>query len=129
MKKLLASLILLVCLTSPAWSATSTATMTWQQVLPSPITVFGGWEIHMADSAAGTYTLLVSIPYTAPQTTYTATQNITVPDGVSTTRYFKMRAFNKSGKQSAFTAPMSATVDFEAAPSVPITFTITISTP
>jgi hypothetical protein len=131
MKKILAVLLVLglILTASQVYAASATATATWQQTLPSPATVFGGWEIHMGDSATGTYTLLVNIPYVSTQTTYTTTQTITVPDGVATTKYFKILAWNKSGKKSAFSAPVAATVDFEAAPSVPITFTITIGTP
>jgi hypothetical protein len=129
MKRLLAALLLLVLLTGTSYAATSTGTFTFSQVLPSPVTVFGGWEIHVADAQTGTYTLFATVPYVSTQSIYTVTQPLTVPDGVHTTKWFKLLAYNKSGKKSAFTAPISASVDLESAPAIPVVVTITITTP
>jgi hypothetical protein len=129
MKKILAALLVLgfILTASQTFAASATATATWQQTLPSPVSVFGGWEVWVSDTQNGTYTLLATVPYVSTQTTYTTNQTITVSDGIATTKWFKMLAYNKSGKKSGFTPSVSATIDLEAAPSVPITLTITIT--
>lgn len=101
-----------------------TLTLGWGQVLPSPNDL-AGWELYIANSVGGSATLFATIPYTTTQTEYTTTQTVTVPDGTTSTRCFKILAFDTSGNKSGFSNEPCISLDF-ASPNVPITLRITV---
>lgn len=115
----------LVCV-SPIISEAGNKTLNfaWQQTLPSPNDM-SGWELYIANTAGGTATLFATIPYVSSASEYTTTQTITVPDGTTSTRYFKILAFDSSGNKSGFSNEVAVSLDF-APPNVPITLRVTV---
>ena len=77
---------------------------TWTQEIPD-VSVFGGWEIYMANSERGTYSLVVKVPFTEVSELYTYTKIIQVPENTNAKRWFKMKAYNKDGKLSPWSNP------------------------
>jgi len=74
-------------------------TATWTQEIPDQ-TVFGGWEIFMANSEKGTYSLVVKIPFTNRKDWYSYSASVEVPTNTNAKRWFKIRAYNKNGDKS-----------------------------
>lgn len=74
-------------------------TATWTQEIPD-VSVFGGWEIYIANSEKGTYSLVVKVPFTEVSEVYSYTQVIQVPENTNSKRWFKMKAYDKDGKKS-----------------------------
>ena len=123
MKKLLGIIgiiILCVCV----FGAEKTLHFTWEQTIT---TDFAGWKLYKSETAGGPYDYFTTIDYVEPQTEYTTTQVVTVPDGQTTTLYFVLTAFDDQGNESGYSGEASITLDFEAPP-VPITLTITVVT-
>ena len=124
MKKFFALVMALMFLTCFAYAGEKTAQFTWgQDITPG----FAGWNLYMS-TTAGEYsgTPLAVIPYTG-QSVYETEQVISAPDGVSTTYYFTLTAFNDSGVESPKSNEAVAVLDFTVPPTAPFSLTITIS--
>lgn len=78
-------------------------TATWYQEIPDQV-IFGGWEIYMANSEKGTYSLAVKIPFSAMSESgmYSYTATVDIPENTNTKRWFKIRAYNKDGGKSGW---------------------------
>jgi len=126
-KTLFVVLFLLVTLLAVNVQAGSKSlTFGWQQSA-ADLPQMGTWKLYRADSQTGPWTLFDSITYNGtPQNEYTTTKVLTVPDGTEQTIYFSVTASDKSGNESARSNVVSALIDF-LSPSVPITFTVTVT--
>ncbi|MEI7425291.1 MAG: hypothetical protein WCK10_04225 [Candidatus Staskawiczbacteria bacterium] len=128
MKRLLVILFItcmIIFSVSSANAGSKTLTFAWEQVLPSPNNLVG-WKLYIANTAGGTATLLATIPFVSVAASYTTTQTITVPDGVITTRYFKILAYNSTGLESDFSNEISTTINLTV-PGIPTNLRITIN--
>lgn len=104
MKKIVTVLILVVALFLPACKTDTVIvpfTATWTQEIPNQ-EIFGGWEIYMSNSENGTYSLVVKIAFTSLNDIYSYSANVEVPTNTNAKRWFKMRAYNKSGEKSTW---------------------------
>lgn len=102
MKKIVSIIILVIALFLPACKTDTVLvpfTATWTQEIPNQ-EIFGGWEIYMATSEKGTYSLIVKIPFTNVKDIYSYSASVEIAENVNVKRWFKMRAYNKSGEKS-----------------------------
>ena len=127
MKRIVLMVSVMVFMASLVFGASKTLNATWQQTLPSPNDL-AGWKLSKSATQGGPYVLEKTINYIAPQTTYSDTLPITVPDNAVTTLYFVLTAFDTSGNESGYSNEALVRIDFEK-PSVPFTFTIIVATP
>ncbi len=128
MKKLLLLALAFLMVTSFSFGAAKTLKFGWQQELPTPVNDLAGWKLYQSPTTGGPWTLVETIPYVSPQTEYTTSKVITVPDGSLTTLYFTVTAFDTSANESGRSNEVSASLDFQP-PGVPVQFKIMVTTP
>jgi len=102
---LLGIVILLVQVACKEETVSVPVTATWTQEIPDT-SVFSGWEIYVANSENGTYSLIVKVPFTEVSDLYSYTKVIQVPENTSARRWFKMKAVNKDGGKSEWSNAM-----------------------
>ncbi len=127
MKRFILVLAMIFTLCIPVFAGNKDLNFTWNQTLPSPNDL-QGWGLYQASTAGGAYTKIMDITYTVPQTSYTATKLITVPDGIISVLYFVIDAVDTSGNRSDKSNEVSASIDFQP-PGIPISLTVTVTTP
>lgn len=120
---LMASVLFMVTL---AFSGTKTLEFGWQQDLPSPNDL-ASWGLYQSPTPGGPYSKILDIPYVSPQTEYTSTTPITVPDGQMSILYFVLDAVDTSGNRSGKSNEVVATIDFQP-PGIPIQLKVTVTT-
>ena len=101
MKKLffvLLAAVLFAALASPTWAGNKQLTFAWEQVLPEANDL-KEWRIYSATQSGGPYTLMATVPYVSPQTTYTSSQQMTSPDGQRIQYFFVMTAVDTAGNR------------------------------
>ena len=128
MKKLsfvLLTAVLFAALAAPAWAGNKQLTFAWEQVLPTTNDL-KEWRIYSATKAGGAYTLMATIPYQSPQTTYTSPQQMTSPDGQRSQYFFVLTAVDTAANESGYSNETNAWIDFEA-PGSPTNVTVTVT--
>jgi len=132
MKKFLLAMVMVLLMALPSFGASLNVTFGWQQDLTIVDPVSGlpvsvtGWRLYQSLTPGGSYTVVAPIPFVSPQTEYTSTLPITVPDGLKTTLYFVLTAYNGAG-ESGYSNEASGTFDLTAKPpGVPTNFKLTI---
>ena len=84
-------------------------TVTWTQEM-SDVSVFGGWEIYMANSEKGTYSLAVKVPFTEVSEVYSYIKIIQISKNTNVKRWFKMKSYNKDGRMSPWSNVFSVLI-------------------
>jgi hypothetical protein len=128
MKKLffvMLTVALMVFFATPSWAGSKQLTFAWEQDLPSPNDL-KEWRIYSATQSGGPYTLMATVPYVSPQTTYTSAQQMTSPDGRRVQYFFVLTAVDTSGNQSGYSNEVNTWIDFEG-PGVPTKFSVTVT--
>ena len=128
MKKLIFALltvVLIVALAAPAWAGNKQLNFAWEQVLPETNDL-KEWRMYSATQSGGPYTLMATIPYVSPETTYTSAQQMTSPDGQRIQYFFVMTAVDTSGNETGYSNECDAWIDFEA-PNKPTNYTVTVT--
>jgi len=106
---LLGIVILLVQVACKEETVSVPVEATWtQEILDT--SVFGGWEIYVANSENGTYSLLVKVPFTEVSDVYSYTKVIQVPENTNAKRWFKMKAYHKDGQKSPWSNVFSLVI-------------------
>ena len=126
MKKFLFLVVLAMALFFSAacsvWAATKILTFAWEQgVADTSDPDFGGWQLLQGAVSGGPYLQVGNdIIFEVAKTEYQADFEIVVPDGVMTTRYYVMIAFNKTAQgsliKSGYSNEVTALLDFESPP-------------
>jgi hypothetical protein len=111
---------------STAMAAQKTLVFSWNQTIS---TDFAGWKLYRATAPSVQVTpanLVATITYDGTvRQEYQSTQAMTAPDGVETTWYFVLTAFDNSANESAKSNEVSVVIDF-GAPVAPFTFKVTV---
>jgi hypothetical protein len=128
MKKLffvLLTAVLFAALAAPSWAGGKQLTFAWEQVLPTPNDL-REWRVYSAGKSGGPYTLMATVLYQSPQTTYTSAQQMTSPDGQRIQYFFVLTAVDTSGNQSGYSNEVNTWIDFEG-PGNPVNVTVTVT--
>ena len=128
MKNIFLFLMVLLMVVSLSFAGTKTLEFGWQQDLPSPINDLAGWGLYQSSAPGGPYTKILDIPYVSPQTEYTSSTQIVVPDGQISLIYFVLDAVDTSGNRSGKSNEVTASIDFQP-PGVPMQLKVTVTTP
>jgi len=99
-------LILVISLSSCETMVSVPVTASWKQVINDQST-FGGWEIYVASSENGTYSLLSKVPFTEIKDTYSSINKVSVKKNDTTIKWFKALAYSKDGLKSDYSNKVS----------------------
>ena len=134
MKRFLAIFFaVLLLFTANVFAAEKNVEFEWEQAsedLPENGGTLTGWELFSSTDPAlplDQWKSEGTIDYTSEETTYTGAFDITVPDGVETNMWFRMKALGSDGKHSDLSdpaVPAPLLIDFKppAAPVATVAF-------
>lgn len=85
----------------------------------------GGFRLYGADVSGGVYKPVVDILWSEVLEDFSAERVVEVEDGVTTIKYFVLRAFDIDGNESVNSNEVFAIIDFEG-PVKPYSLTVTV---